>query len=189
MTAVTVERPRKSSSYYEPQTVMHDAPGLTKAKGHCWADCYSGSADALIAAGFLSADMFPGQPGRNDYSHSYRPIGSEKARLGCWHRVPGYLYVRQQSRGRFFVELTMSREEQTRRETQAEAEWQARMERCAHTGAQAVRDTAKPRAHCALKASVEDVGIDEVQRMLDAMKPHRSRPRSSHLRLVAPVKS
>lgn len=109
-----------SRNYYNPRTLDLTVPGIrrsTRAKWD-WKDYWTGSMESLVAAGFATPDMFPGQPGRPVASVSFRPIAENTNRdLGA-HLVPGYMIIKRLLNGGFSVELTVSREEQSRREEQ-----------------------------------------------------------------------
>ena len=178
---------RLRGNYYNAPTAIKDVSGVAKKKGdyYEWSDLYSGTAEALIAAGLLPADLFPGQPGRNITAQAYRPVGVERQHnKQGWHRVPGYMNVARTASGKFQIRLTVSREEQERREALREED-DARRASLAPPRASITPEQRLAAARTVLDTIVGGVGVDEVQRLLDEFKPRRPRPRASYLQLVA----
>ena len=171
-------------NYYTPPTAIKDVLGLTAKKGEYSDDFYSGSAEAIVAAGLLSMDLLPGQPGRNAASVAYRPVGGARMNDEHWHEVPGYLHVSRGGSGRFQVLLTLSREERARRaalrEERARDAQQASVE---HRQDSMTPERIMAGARRLFDRAVNELGVEEAQRMLDALKPRRAR--AKHLRLVA----
>lgn len=105
--------------YYTPPAQVLEVPGLRKAKGRLLrADYYAGSAEAMVASGLVPRSLLPGEPGNPISSASYRPLGAVREG-GCWFRVPGYLQIFRAPSGLFRAALVVSREEQERRQREA----------------------------------------------------------------------
>lgn len=87
---------------------------------------WSGSADALIAAGVAELHEFPGQPARNTCVVTIRPIaGLQGARQ--WAAAPGYRRIARSGAG-FRVEIVVPADERTRRENASAARIREREE-------------------------------------------------------------
>lgn len=170
-------------NYYNPPGPINDVPGIVTKKGEWECDFYSGTAEALVAAGLLTGDLFPGQPGRNTTSQAYRPAGVKRQHNNQgWHHVPGYMTVTRTASGKFQIRLTVSQEEQARRQA-------IRDEDAARRESHAPPRVYTPEQRLAAASTVlgrivDGVGVEEVQRMLDAFKPRQPRPRASYLQLV-----
>lgn len=173
--------------YYAAPTTIKDVPGLAVKHGEWRSDFYSGNAEAVISAGVLSAVLLPGQPGRNVTSQAYRPAGGKRLDGECWDDVPGYLRVTRQASGRFQVHLTVSRAEQSRRKAARDATDAERK-----PAWPPLLVTQEERLRCAstfLKVIVDSVGFEQVQCLLEPLRPRRSRPCASYLQLVVSAAS
>lgn len=106
------------AKYYNAPTAIKDVPGVAMKKGEWWTDFYSGTAEALIAAGLATPDEFPGQPGRPKSSVAYR-LAAGKQGAHRWDRAPGYRIITRVGGG-FRIDITASHEEHERR---VEKEW------------------------------------------------------------------
>lgn len=168
-------------NYYTAPINIKSVPNLVTKTDEARCDVYSGSAEAMIAAGLLSADMFPGQPGRNVASQAYRPSGVERIKGETWTRVPGYLFVARAPSGKFQIRLTVSREEQARRMEKHRAEVNQRPQ----TPSPVTSERREEIARTLLETIIESMGFKEVQRLLDDARPRRTAPRPKHLQLVA----
>ncbi|MDE2367531.1 MAG: hypothetical protein KGN16_01055 [Burkholderiales bacterium] len=111
---------RTPGTYYTPPSCIDDVPEVVKSGETCnQRDFYSGSAEALAAAGLLPLGMFPGQPGRPIGKASYRPLGAARRSDEPWWRTPGYLTVTRRANGTFCIGITLSHEAQAHREAAA----------------------------------------------------------------------
>ncbi len=89
----------------------------------CVFDTYTGTADALIAAGLIHAEQLPGGPGVNKMMRTFRPEGGEIRKGESSRYVPGARRIVKRGR-RYAVEVTVDFPERERRM----AEWDARRE-------------------------------------------------------------
>jgi len=80
------------------------------------ADCFTGTAEDLVAAGLVRIDQLPGQPGNGSTTASFRGDGS-RVRKGMFAecRAAGYLRIRKVSRRLISVERGVGEEEHRRR--------------------------------------------------------------------------
>lgn len=145
----TVKKKGGRGTYYNPPTVIKDVAGVTKKQ--CMStDFYSGTLEALVATGLATVDMFPGQPGRGGGDASYRPIGADRVD-GSWFKVPGYMSIHRYPDNKFQVRLTVSRDEQERRQAaesararEERAVWQLQREQEANAARRPVQPPAAP---------------------------------------------
>ncbi len=89
----------------------------------CAFDIYTGTADALIAAGLIHAEQLPGGAGVNKMMRTFRPEGGEIRKGESSRYVPGARRIVKRG-GKFAVEVTVDFPERDRRM----AEWDARRE-------------------------------------------------------------
>lgn len=116
-------RPR--GVYYVPAARIEPVAGVTRGEGTwTWTDRYTGTPEALAASGIVPRELMPGEPGAPISSASLRPEGVPKNSSG-WHRTPGHIQIFRNHSGGLRVELTVSVEEQERREAEGEAEREA----------------------------------------------------------------
>lgn len=98
-------------------------PGVKLLKKNCFGNLYSGSAEALIAAGLLTLEQLPGQPGNGSSMTSFFPDGTrvpQGSNYAC--KRPGYKQVRRAGKkGSFLVLVRQSEEEHERREAERNA--------------------------------------------------------------------
>lgn len=104
-----------AGNYYELQPIDLCAPGVRKVSHDFYTTTYVGAADALVAAGFASADMFPGQPGRAATSVTFRPLNGKQPTDASWFHVPGHITITRRSNGTFAIRLTEGRVERQQR--------------------------------------------------------------------------
>ena len=104
--------------YYEPPTAIRLVDGVTRVPICTQRDEYSGTAEALAAAGLLPLDRFPGMPGQNVVSVALRPFGVGQS---CTQNAPGRMWVCRRMNGTYRVQLVVAQEEQDRREAEVEA--------------------------------------------------------------------
>lgn len=105
------------SRYYSPLPLDLTVPGirLSDRAEWDWKDYWTGSMDSLVAAGFATVDMFPGQPGRPSIAVTYRPLDGRTGNDAYWHMVPRYIAIQRLVNGNYSVQVTVSREEQALR--------------------------------------------------------------------------
>ncbi|CQR41713.1 MAG: hypothetical protein PHO55_07445 [Thiomonas arsenitoxydans] len=81
--------------------------GVTRQAHYSWGDAYVGSQEALVAAGLVAPDQFPGMPGRLKTCVTIYPSGEvPTSRMGAHSdlaRLPGAKSVERFSRGRYRV--------------------------------------------------------------------------------------
>lgn len=138
-------------NYYTPQPLNLNVQGirLIERAEWDWKDYWTGSMESLVAAGFATQDMFPGQPGRPSSCVTYRPLGGMTGSDVWWHMVPRYIQIQRVSSGSFSIQVTVSREEQKLRKERRlnrVAEHRARLE----SRTTSVAAPAKPRSHLRL---------------------------------------
>lgn len=104
---------RTRGTYYQPAAEIRSVPGVVKVECDSRIDVYTGTADALVAAGIAPLCLFPGQPGIAATTASYRPACTVAS--GAWYSTPGYMSIFRNPSGSFRVVLTVSIEEQERR--------------------------------------------------------------------------
>lgn len=125
MATENTTRVGNKGAYYAAQPVRA-VVGLTSKRKDHFRDSFRGTGDALVASGIIPFEFLPGMPGRSQTKATYRPLGEQREGEEGWHHVPGYLEVFKYPDGTFLATLTVSREEQRRREAQGMAEEQAR---------------------------------------------------------------
>ena len=109
---------------YEPRAFNERTQGLEKKNGGApWTDAYFGSGEAIVASGLAERNMLPGSPGVGVGCANYRPATIPIRRA---HLAPGYISIFSRPGGRFRVELTVSLEEQARREAAEAAKSEAK---------------------------------------------------------------
>lgn len=101
--------------------IRHDTSGI-------YFDTYTGTAEALIAAGLLRADQFPGGPGVNKVTRSFLPDGSEIRKGQNFRLEPGVLRITKRGR-RFTLEVNVSEEEWQHRKAEYDAQREVERER------------------------------------------------------------
>ena len=94
--------------------------GVQVARTFRYFDRYTGTPQALIAAGLVAADELPGAPGCGKMVTTVRaggrvPPGKRPRCDGLPRFTPGYKVIRKVREDRFVVELTVSHAEQARR--------------------------------------------------------------------------
>jgi hypothetical protein len=104
----------KRGRYYTPPTSIVPVQGVT-ISSHEDVDEYAGTKAALVAAGLLASDQFPGEPGLPAGTVRYRPHGASREN-GWLHTQPGYMTVYRRLDGTFRIVLTVSADEKRRRE-------------------------------------------------------------------------
>lgn len=141
---------RGTGNYYSPQSVNLSAPGVRKESDDFYSATYIGAADALVAAGFATVDMFPGQPGRAATSVTFRPLNGKQPTDASWFHVPGYITITRRSSATFAIRLTEGRLERQQRAD----EQRRRREDASPQGAQArlfARSAPLPAPHAHLR--------------------------------------
>ncbi|MCG3189298.1 MAG: hypothetical protein LKCHEGNO_01618 [Burkholderiaceae bacterium] len=118
----TTRKTRVDRRYYTPPTVIRRVDGVLVVRKHN-VKLYSGSAEAILATGLVAADMLPGQPGVPLTGVCYYPLGVEQRDYS--HRIPGRMEIRRQASGRIQVALTVSLEEQIRRDEEEQCKPEA----------------------------------------------------------------
>ena len=138
-----------------------------------WGDHYEGAAEALIAAGLVTAEQLPGAPGQNTTRVTFGPDGSKYGRnvSNAARKLPGCKMVKRVGRLRFKVRVIASEAERERREVAQQAAGRQRH------GLQQVITPPPPMAsnvipfrsgrcrshHLAVEASVVDPGHTEIE--------------------------
>lgn len=102
------------SRFYTPRPITL-VPGVTHRQVDSRTDAYAGSAEALEAAGVLTADMLPAP---TKCSMTWAPTGPIKG-WTCY--APGYVRIVRHPAGGYRVYVTVSLEEQDRRSEAARA--------------------------------------------------------------------
>ena len=108
------------------------APGV-ELREETHGDVYTGTADALVAAGIVPAGHFPGWPGMLKTTVNIKPDGSME-RFCKMARAPGGRYIQQISKGQrptYRVAVGVSSEIEEAREEGAQrlrGEWELRMD-------------------------------------------------------------
>lgn len=100
---------------YQDRPVEDFAPGVTVER--LWyADCYRGASDALIKAGLVRADQFPGAPGRGKTVAKFLADGTP-APLGCCGLTlgPGGMVISRKTTRLFEVCVRIDIDEENRR--------------------------------------------------------------------------
>lgn len=89
--------------------VIEFAPGVTRHVSYSRA-VYTGSADALVAAGLAEDWRFPGQPGNARGMSSFDPQGERIQQGGATRdrTGPGHTRIVAKNDGRFSVEVKLS---------------------------------------------------------------------------------
>lgn len=116
--AVSPYRPQLSSHRLAKQ-VADFAPGVkvevwTVDDGSTWFDYFTGTAEALVAAGLVpSMNMFPGSLGANRVQASYLPNGDPVSNSPSRNRS---MTIRKKGRHQYLVEKAVCDEERARRD-------------------------------------------------------------------------
>ena len=107
-------------------------PGVQRQEFYVDRDRYIGTAEALVAAGLVAADRFPGMPGMRKgcvwiYADGSLPPSQNRTE---WvrSREPGARYVERVTRDRYSVIVRIAEDEAARRSdalARAKAEWRA----------------------------------------------------------------
>lgn len=120
-------RREKRANYYTPPAEIRAVNGVDVDRSDINWDRYEGTASALIGTGLVTADMFPGQPGRPRSAVYYRPENESRptGEAQSWWFVPGYLVIGS-SRGKFYLRVTVSKHETERRKQVAAERLRAR---------------------------------------------------------------
>lgn len=175
------KRPRR---FYTPGPWVQEAPGVKRTVREHGCDLYTGTAEALAAAGLLPRHLFPGQPGVGRTSASYWPEGSS----GTGWRCSGHLQVRRRPDEQFSIELVVPEHERERRATiRQELERQRALENEARRQAVLPVPMDAERASRRLLEFIgREMGSAWLRREVETMsKPATGRPRrGDHLRLV-----
>lgn len=103
---------RGAVCFYTPPVHIAPAPGVKVMACELHADRYVGTKADLIASGLLPDGLFPGDPGMRKATVTLLPVGAQSD--GCGQ--PGRMFVCKKPGGRFAITLTVSEEEQSRRE-------------------------------------------------------------------------
>ena len=98
--------------YYTPAATINIVNGVDRKAYDTRRDVYSGTAEALEAAGVIHSAMLPA-PGH--VSIAWRPQGVKKEPGESWFWVPGYVNLQRQRDGTYRALFTVSREEQASR--------------------------------------------------------------------------
>lgn len=112
---------RTRGRYYDQPDTIKAVEGVLHKRVSNRADTYSGCSEALVAAGLLPMECFPGQPGMPLSRATFRPRGVKKGHRQAWFTVPGYMEVTRRPNGSFLIALTVSAEERAVREAEREA--------------------------------------------------------------------
>jgi len=106
------------------------SPGVTLRRG-IWFDEYIGTDTALVNAGLVKQEVFPGQPGMGKIQVTLYPNGEVRhSRNGHEKRAAGRKVIRRASKESFVVQVMLDREEGEKRQAQdqqIEDEWAMRM--------------------------------------------------------------
>lgn len=103
---------RGAVCFYTPPVHIAPAPGVKVMACELYADRYVGTKADLIASGLLPDGLFPGDPGMRKATVTLLPVGAQSD--GC--DQPGRMFICKKPGGRFAITLTVSEEEQARRE-------------------------------------------------------------------------
>lgn len=112
----------KRDRYYTPNPIDAAAPGVARREFNYWQDEYRGTAAALAAAGLLPIDRFPGMPGQNVVSATFRPLREQREPGEGVRDVPGHLTVFRQLDGTYRAIRTIERQERVRRRAEQVAQ-------------------------------------------------------------------
>jgi hypothetical protein len=109
------------------------APGVRK-RGWCSFDEYSGTAEALAAAGLVRTDQLPGQPGMRKTLVSIFPDGTMPSGAPTVRHkevyAPGGKHIARVSKITYVVSVYLAEDEKSKREEEQrreDSEWEARM--------------------------------------------------------------
>lgn len=106
------------------------APGV-RMRDYSWFEEYTGTGEALAAAGIVQAENLPGQPGMGKVQVTLFPDGTRQtSRNGHRKQQPGHLTINRVSRSKFTVQVRLSDEEgELRREANARRNdaWERKM--------------------------------------------------------------
>lgn len=108
--------------YYTPPTNVRLIEGVKRAAISTMRDQYEGTAEALVSAGLLPLDKFPGHDGIHSTAVSYRPAGVTCPPTMSWYHLPGYMHVQRRLNGTYWITLNVSAEERAKREMERKAE-------------------------------------------------------------------
>lgn len=115
-------RPREDNEYF--------APGVLLKRG-IWVDEYTGGDLALVNAGIVRLEVFPGQPGMGKNQVTLYPNGEVRhSRNGHDKRAPGSKRIRRVTKGEFIVSVRLDNETGEQRlyqDQQADEAWAKRM--------------------------------------------------------------
>jgi hypothetical protein len=135
---VDVKSSNRQGRYYTPAARIDQIAGVerTQLSGDCpyrCGDLYVGTAEDLERCGLVPRYCFPAHP---SCMATWRPNGVKREDGESWHEVPGYMEVKRHPSGIYRVRLTVSRDEQARRqfawkecERAKRAEWEAENEK------------------------------------------------------------
>lgn len=129
MYSASISLPGREHSY-EPQPVSY-APGVTMVRSF-WSDDFTGTAVALVNAGLVLQDHFPGMPGMRNMRVTIYPDGSLPATRVPDYRakLPGAKRVERLSKTMFEVSIVVDPDEQNKRDAArqiARCDWVCRM--------------------------------------------------------------
>jgi hypothetical protein len=112
---------RRESKQFHAAAASERRTGITKSSR--WScDIYSGTVEALLAAGHIKLEQLTPQKGRSPGYTAFRASGEPcPVHLRTW-REPGFKAIRQQDDGTYSVEITVARDVQL---------WRRRAERAA----------------------------------------------------------
>lgn len=105
---------------YPPSDRILDVPGVALVRQGDMCDEYNGTAEQLAAAGLLPLELFPGRPGQNAVSATYRPEGCRPAkgeRLWCF---PGTVNVSRRLDGTYRLVRYVEHAERERRRAECD---------------------------------------------------------------------
>lgn len=175
--------------YYLPAASIEATDGVQKECRNHWTDQYTGTAEALAASGIIALELMPGQPGAPTFSAAYRPQGVPKSPDG-WYLTPGYIEVFRSAAGHLRVRLTVSAEEQARREAAQRAKYeQTRREQDTRSPAALTLSPAELAAHLAdLLNAVDEATLRLARERLNtlAAAPDSRRARDALAKLLQP---
>jgi hypothetical protein len=107
---------KQARSRYRSDLAGEVAPGVS-LETICHSNFYRGTAEALVAAGLLRRDQFPGQEGRAKHRACYYADGAPVTGLVSMGRLPAGCYaVTKCGTKNFELQLLVDKDEQKRRE-------------------------------------------------------------------------
>lgn len=114
-----------------PKRWTNCAPGVRKSSDLDWCDEYVGTPTALAAAGLVSLDHLPGQPGMRKMRVTILPDGTpQKGRTSNCSEMPGAKCIEWDSKHALMITIVVSHEEMQLRSNENDRrnyEWEERM--------------------------------------------------------------